>query len=56
MAQVSVAWLMSENHRADREDSRADPDPNDGFFLRNNWRRFHDENNRYVIIMFLRSR
>jgi hypothetical protein len=54
MAQVSVAWLMSEDHRADREDSRADPDPNGSLFLGNDWRRFHDQNNHNVIIRFLR--
>jgi hypothetical protein len=31
MAQLSVAWLMSEDHRADHEDGRADPNDKGGF-------------------------
>jgi hypothetical protein len=42
MAQVSVAWLMSEDHRADHEDNRAYPDKNGGLLLVIDWRRFHD--------------
>jgi hypothetical protein len=48
MARVSVAWLMSEDHRADRKDGGADPNKNGGFLLGNEWRRFHDRINRTV--------
>jgi hypothetical protein len=56
MSMASVAWLMSEVHNTDRkdEDDRANPDPNGGLFLGNDWRRFHDQNNHNVIIRFLR--
>jgi hypothetical protein len=30
MAQVTVAWLMSEDHRANREEGRADPNDQGG--------------------------
>jgi hypothetical protein len=42
MAQLSVAWLMSEDHRANRKDCRADPNDKGGFLLGNVVRRFHD--------------
>jgi hypothetical protein len=53
MAQVSVEWLMSEDHRANRKNGRTDPDDNGGFLLGYDWPRFHDPNNRNVIIRFL---
>jgi hypothetical protein len=53
MAQLSVAWLMSEDHRADREDNRANPDINGGFLLGIDWRRCHDRDNRTVNNRFL---
>jgi hypothetical protein len=42
MVQVTVAWLMSENHRANRKDDRTDPNDNGGFLLGYDWRRLHD--------------
>jgi hypothetical protein len=55
MAQVSVAWLMSEDHCADRKDCRCDPNDDGGPLLGNAWGRFHGQNNRNVIIRFQRS-
>jgi hypothetical protein len=43
MAQVTVAWSMSEDHRADRKDRRANPNDNGGLLLGYDWRRFHDQ-------------
>jgi hypothetical protein len=55
MAQVTVAWSTTEDHRANRKEGRADPNDNGGFLLGYDWRRFHDQTNRNVIIRFLRS-
>ena len=46
---------MSEDHCADRKDRRCDPNDDGGPLLGNAWDRFHDHNNRNVIIRFLRS-
>jgi hypothetical protein len=46
---------MSEDHRAYHKDRRADPNDYGGFLLGNEWRGFHDQNNRNVIVRFLRS-
>jgi hypothetical protein len=50
MNHVSVASLMSENHRAYRKDGRTDPNDNGGFLLGCDWRRFHDQSNRSGIL------
>jgi hypothetical protein len=43
---------MPEDHRANCEDGRTDPDQYGGSLLGNGWRRFHDSNNRNAIKRF----
>jgi hypothetical protein len=47
--------LMSEDHRANRKDRRANPNDYGGFLLGYDWRRFHDQITATRSLGFLRS-